>query len=791
MESPKETQADSAHELGKILKNFPIDEDTVDKIYKDFLNRQKRNSSNPDERGQLFETPAHHEDDYQSSEDEDQVKSSFSLKPSFISFQKSEDFDSNGQKDPKIFIEDFPNSLNEEEESKFNSKYFSLGANDTQSLEESDRTHQQKEKKESVHTHKEPLRIPEYNHGSAGSFGERFESPQSFGSKQMVFASSPKRDKEAQFDSGAAETSENSQNIKTERTLPENGKIREIQPKLIDHEEMDLAKGPELKIIEDTPQFQEGKETKFKFASPQIAQPKNQMKGEQQLQQGQTKPKSNKQHEDGRCFSKENKENFEDASSFKDENERNSRRQPKISENSELCQVLELIQEILAKVRVVFTSMETGDPFQLFGSLKKRLREMEESLQHPTTSKLISKMSSITGKVHELVQSLPLSDISGPSLKAIIGSYSQTASEIFDSLLLTDPQFISPSRFSSGSPCPFNRVVPSFDQVQLDSEFKVKVYSTSLVISPNPNNVSFEPARSIETQFSAPISSMILVKPDILAVGSIDGSIKFFRASTGELVHSAPQFASAVTTMALCDGARAFVFGLAAPLSSAVIFTVEQLKPCARLDYHKEDITSITEIPGTRCVATGSRDSDICLWDMRKTSKPLFILGKHSKEILSLCCPSAQLMLSGGWDQVIVEWGLEIDEAGGIIGFSVTKIYRQKSPIVKIVTAISNPFLFFVATMDGMIHLTNRENGSSEFIREDEGASQSLFLCENDKTESFSVVNISVNSRDFEKEVVFGPKMQLQALPGKGEVHLITISDERNTVVRLNRLIIN
>nr|KAF6488429.1 WD repeat domain 38 [Rousettus aegyptiacus] len=73
---------------------------------------------------------------------------------------------------------------------------------------------------------------------------------------------------------------------------------------------------------------------------------------------------------------------------------------------------------------------------------------------------------------------------------------------------------------------------------------------------------------------------------------------------------------------------------------------------------HQDSIQSSDFAPSSDCLATGSWDSTIRIWDLRARTPEIFYqkLEGHSGNISCLCYSASGLLASGSWDKTIHIW---------------------------------------------------------------------------------------------------------------------------------------
>nr|KAF6434834.1 WD repeat domain 38 [Molossus molossus] len=73
---------------------------------------------------------------------------------------------------------------------------------------------------------------------------------------------------------------------------------------------------------------------------------------------------------------------------------------------------------------------------------------------------------------------------------------------------------------------------------------------------------------------------------------------------------------------------------------------------------HQDSIQSSDFAPSSDCLATGSWDSTIRIWDLRAGTPTIFHqeLEGHSGNISCLCYSASGLLASGSWDKTIHIW---------------------------------------------------------------------------------------------------------------------------------------
>jgi WD40 repeat protein len=159
------------------------------------------------------------------------------------------------------------------------------------------------------------------------------------------------------------------------------------------------------------------------------------------------------------------------------------------------------------------------------------------------------------------------------------------------------------------------------------------------------------------------VSSVVFSpKGDMLVSGSMDSTIKLWKASTGELISTlgAELFFSAghkkaVTSLAFTSNGKQLVSGGAD--KTVKVWEVSTGKVLHTLTGHKDEITSIavtTLYDNISVIASGSQDKMIKLWF---NSVPLYTLKGHEDTIQSLVfSPDGKLLASGSRDETIKLW---------------------------------------------------------------------------------------------------------------------------------------
>lgn len=159
------------------------------------------------------------------------------------------------------------------------------------------------------------------------------------------------------------------------------------------------------------------------------------------------------------------------------------------------------------------------------------------------------------------------------------------------------------------------------------------------------------------------VSSVVFSpKGDMLVSGSMDSTIKLWKASTGELISTlgAKLFFNAghekaVTSLAFTSNGKQLVSGGAD--KTVKVWEVSTGEVLHTLTGHKDEITSIavtTLMDNISVIASGSQDKMIKLWF---NSVPLYTLKGHEDTIQSLVfSPDGKLLASGSRDETIKLW---------------------------------------------------------------------------------------------------------------------------------------
>jgi WD40 repeat protein len=233
----------------------------------------------------------------------------------------------------------------------------------------------------------------------------------------------------------------------------------------------------------------------------------------------------------------------------------------------------------------------------------------------------------------------------------------------------------------------------------------IKIWNTQLSetnVVPNLLNSLVGNNSSITTIAYSP-------KDDIIISGSADKTMKVWNASSGNLLHSLPDYHSDYITSIVFskDGTKFASTSLDRTVNIWNVPDIRTANPPKTIIRHFEGITCSAFSPDGKNIVTGSWDNKIKIWNI-ETGDSILTLNKHSDGITCLIFnPYGDKIISGGWDKIIRVW----DALDG----SLIRMIEGHTDGITSITMIPNSNILVSASKDGTIRFTNIDNGINVF----------------------------------------------------------------------------